>query len=541
MDRPRIGLVVGRDGPRAWHEQVITLLDEHDGIELLGIYVREKSDPEDQNHSSRPGIGWSWLDRFETKISRKLFKIPNAKEPLADWVCDNPPPCMSTADLERRTDPKKRPDFIIELDRTALGNDLPTDLRHGVWYLTFDERDRQTDTIGLASWYRQDHVAQVTLWQAKGESTKPSVIERSHLGVFKQSWSVNRSRLLWKAALIIADNARRLADMSDQFLAKTSSEEPSDAPRHELDDERPIPGTLRLATRWGFGVLAHIWYKLAYVEQWQILATDVKENMLKPKAYAQLRPPRDRFWADPFVIQRAGKDYIFVEELRFKSGKGEIAVLEHQDGRLLSANTIISQPYHMSYPFVFDHAGELYMVPETRNNGTIEIWRNTAFPEGWTKMADLMTNVSAGDTTLFRHEGRWWMFTNLSRTSRLRSADELHAFYSDHPSPLEAVWHAHDGNPLIRDTRFARQGGRVFVDDEGRLIRCAQDTAVRYGYAVLFFHVQELSPSQFSETLLHKVEPDWRDDVVGHHTFDRSGDLFIFDACFVKPRLPFSL
>jgi hypothetical protein len=54
---------------------------------------------------------------------------------------------------------------------------------------------------------------------------------------------------------------------------------------------------------------------------------------------------------------------------------------------------------------------------------------------------------------------------------------------------------------------------------------------------VLFFHVEELSPTGFTEILLHKAEPDWQDDVVGMHTFERRGDLCIFDACFVRSKL----
>lgn len=533
MNKLRIGLVVGKNGPKAWHEQVITLLRDHADIELLGLYTRQPEDREEQSRSSGPGTGWSWLDGMETAIAKKLFRMPDAGRPLALDRLDDPPSLQSVADLADQTG-SVHPDLLIQLDRTAPDDKLPSNLPHGVWYLTFDDRDHRPDTIGLASWYRQDHVVEVTLWKAEAGHVAPTVIERSYLGVFKQSWSVNRSRLLWKTALIVADNAGRLAASPDRFTGAAAPETLPFSPRAGAT----LPGSLRLTTRWIRGIVAHIWYKLFYVEQWQILATNATEDMLTPKAYAQLQPPRDRFWADPFAVQRTGKDYIFVEELRFKSGRGEIAVLEHQDGKLLSAKTIISQPYHMSYPYVFDHEGELYMVPETRKNRTIEIWKNTSFPDGWTRAGELMTDVSAGDTTLFRHDGRWWMFTNLSRTSKLRSADELHAFYTDHPSPLGATWHAHEQNPLVRDTRCARQGGRVFVDDEGRLIRCAQDTAVRYGYAVLFFHVRDLTPTSFSETLLHKVEPDWRDDVVGHHTFERCGDLCVFDACFVKTRLP---
>ena len=37
----------------------------------------------------------------------------------------------------------------------------------------------------------------------------------------------------------------------------------------------------------------------------------------------------------PFAVQRADKDYIFVEELRYETNRGEIAVLEHRAGELL--------------------------------------------------------------------------------------------------------------------------------------------------------------------------------------------------------------
>lgn len=532
MNKLRIGLVVDDDGPKAWHEQVIELLFHHADIDLLGVYVQRRGNREKQSP------GWPWLDIVETAIARKLFKTPDAKIPLRLESLEASLPLLDVSDLVDRTASDRQPDLLIQLDRTTNDKQLPSDLPHGVWHLTFDEFDHQQDTIGLHSWYQGDHVVEVTLWSERASAETPAIIERAYLGVFKQSWSVNRSRLLWKAALMIADNAADLARSPDRVVSKAAiSALPRPTSERSADVGKAWFGNFNLAARWVQGIAAHIWHKIAFVEQWQILTTNAPDDMLTPEAYNQLPLPKDRFWADPFAIHRGDKDYIFVEELRFKSGKGDIAVLEHRNGKLLDAKTIISEPYHMSYPYVFEHEGDLFMVPETRQNRTIEIWKNTSFPESWTKVSDLMTDVSAGDTTLFRHEGRWWMFTNISRTSKLRSADELHAFFSDDPSPLGGSWKAHQRNPLVRDARCARQGGRVFIDDDGRLIRCAQDTAVRYGYAVLFFHVEDLTPERFTQTLLHKVEPDWQDDVVGHHTFERCGDLCIFDACFVKTRL----
>ncbi|MGI9433478.1 MAG: glucosamine inositolphosphorylceramide transferase family protein [Geminicoccaceae bacterium] len=544
MSKLRIGLVVGPGGLKAWHEQVLTILDSHGEIDLLGVYTLPEEDRSDAGRASRAHPSWQYLDRIETAVARRLFKTPDALAPLDLSRVGELPPRHDIVDLGNEAASVPIPDLLIQLDDFNVDPALAAKVDHGLWRLSFDGLNPPLAGIGVQGWRRGQHVIDVTLWQVggptKGEETSGirCLIERAHLGVFKQSWSINRSRLLWKAALMIADNAIRLATAtgfpggSSGQLASTDSPSPS---MSAVDDA--MPGAASLGLLWLRRVVDHIWYKLVYVEQWQILATETADDMLKPETYARLQPPKDRFWADPFAVRREDKDYIFVEELRFTSGKGEIAVLEHRDGKLLDATTIITEPYHMSYPFVFEHDEDLYMVPETRQNRSIEIWKNTSFPNEWTKVGSLMSDVSAGDTTLFRHDGRWWMFTNLSRTKRLRSADELHAFFTDDPSPLGATWQPHRQNPLVRDTRFARQGGRVFEDAQGRLIRCAQDTAVRYGYAVLFFHVEDLSPTSFTETLLHKAEPDWRDDVVGMHTFERRGDLCIFDACFMKTRL----
>lgn len=522
MSRLRVGLLVGADGPRAWHEQVITNLANHDAIELIGIYAA--IDPK-----SQAGALWRWIDRVETTLAHKLFRTKRADVALATSALDGVPASGTIAEFEGELD------LLIRLDGLEGDLGLPSVPKHGVWHLTFDGADQPPDRIGLLSWHQGRHVVDATLWRTDAGSPEATPIERAYFSVYKPSWSVNRSRLLWRAALLVADNVIRLAASGTALLDHIASTQAT--VEEPVTSRRSPPHPLLLGLRFVHRVAGHIWRKLFDVEQWQVLVTRSTDDMLNPSAYARLKPPPDRFWADPFAVHRKGKDYIFVEELRYKSNRGEIAVLEHQDGELLSAKTIIAEPYHMSYPYIVEHQGDLYMVPETREKRSIDIWKNTSFPDKWAPVGALMENVSAVDTTLFRHDGRWWMFTNLSRTKHLRSVDELHAFYTDDASPVTKAWKPHRLNPLIRDTRFARQGGRVFVDEEGRLIRSAQDTAVRYGYAVLLFHVEELTPTGFAETLLHKVEPDWHDDVVGMHTFERSGDLCVFDACFVRGRL----
>ena len=69
-------------------------------------------------------------------------------------------------------------------------------------------------------------------------------------------------------------------------------------------------------------------YNILYIEQWCILfqvGDDISSSIWK---YKKIIPPKDRFYADPFIIKENETFYIFIEEMSFKSAKGFISVLE---------------------------------------------------------------------------------------------------------------------------------------------------------------------------------------------------------------------
>ncbi|MBL7406346.1 formyl transferase, partial [Escherichia coli] len=68
---------------------------------------------------------------------------------------------------------------------------------------------------------------------------------------------------------------------------------------------------------------------------------------------------------------------------------------------------------HLSYPFVFEADGQVWMIPESHASGTIDLYRATDFPRGWVHEAVLLDGVVAGDATLLQHGGRWWMFATV--------------------------------------------------------------------------------------------------------------------------------
>src|SRR6266705_2849542 len=133
--------------------------------------------------------------------------------------------------------------------------------------------------------------------------------------------------------------------------------------------------------------------------------------------------------SDPAVlalgVEYQGRYFIFFEELPYRTGKGHLMAMEVFDNAEPGeAQIILKQPYHLSYPFVFDWEGALYMIPETAENRTVELYRCEAFPQRWRLHEILLRDVDAVDTTLWREGNRWWMFVNIAEPG-VDSNDEL--------------------------------------------------------------------------------------------------------------------
>jgi len=188
---------------------------------------------------------------------------------------------------------------------------------------------------------------------------------------------------------------------------------------------------------------------------------------------------------------------------------------------------VIERDYHLSYPFVFEWQDQLYLIPESAENQTIELYRCKEFPFDWEYSHDLMENVLAYDTTLIEHDGIWWLFANMQQHAGASSWDELCLFYSD--SPISTKWFPHPMNPVVSDVRYARPAGKVFSKNE-KLFRPSQNSSHRYGYGLNICEIIEMSTTSYKEKVIRKVLPDWHHSLRCVHTFSQTDDLVMIDA-----------
>jgi len=239
-----------------------------------------------------------------------------------------------------------------------------------------------------------------------------------------------------------------------------------------------------------------------------------------------LTSTRDRFYADPFSIEKDDKTYLFFEDYPFNKGKGLISYVQiDASGNCTKPEIVLERDYHLSYPHIFEHAGETYMVPESMEARRVDLYRALEFPGKWAFEKTLLDDISCVDPTVFFHNGKIWLFVAGVRSEQCIN-EELFLFYAD---SLWGEWTSHPANPIISDVRRARPAGRLFWHD-GQIIRPAQDCSVSYGRAVTFNRIEVLSETQYRETPVSVIGPDWRAGNRGTHTFNQSQRLQTVDG-----------
>jgi hypothetical protein len=272
-------------------------------------------------------------------------------------------------------------------------------------------------------------------------------------------------------------------------------------------------------------------FRLERVQHWRIalrIGGKPLGEMASPTDVAGFRwigSPQGHFWADPFPFEHEGKYWVFFEDYSYRTKRGSIACAEiSPEGELGTPATCLEHPSrHYSYPHIFRAGGEVFMVPESFDSESVDLYRCNQFPNQWVRMATLLEGKFV-DTTIWQHEGLWWLATTTADPHP--GAGCLLLFYSE---SLTGEWQFHPANPISTDIRRNRGAGRVFRDQD-RLIRPSQSCAPTYGYSVSFNAITELSRDRYSERPLKTITADHWAGLSGIHTYNQAGKIEFIDG-----------
>jgi len=247
-----------------------------------------------------------------------------------------------------------------------------------------------------------------------------------------------------------------------------------------------------------------------------------------------LRPHEPgKFLADPFAIKKGETIHLLCEEFDYRTFKGRIVTIEITGrGAASSPAPVIETPVHMSYPYLLQYEGEIYCIPETSKTREVSIYKAQKFPYSWKKVALILSDFPAVDSTVFQYKGHWWLACSI--VNKQSSSNELYIYYA--PGPL-GPWKQHGANPVKRDIHSSRPAGTPFMHN-GSLYRPSQDCSSTFGGRVVINRVVNLTPTDFKEESVAVVEPygncPYPD---GLHTLSAVGNITLVDAkrtIFVK-------
>lgn len=231
------------------------------------------------------------------------------------------------------------------------------------------------------------------------------------------------------------------------------------------------------------------------------------------ETYTPLLAPEGKFYADPFLFKYNGVNYLFFED--YDGKKGAISYVTLDEG-ISQPKRALELPTHLSFPFVFEEGGEIYMIPETYGYRSISLYKSVKFPDQWEHKRVLVHGKHFSDPILFKHQGWYWLFTAVD-------VDRLCIFYA---KDLDSPFLPH---PINRRRIKGRNAGAVFYQN-GRLIRPTMDCSRGYGRSMMLKEIVLLTPQELIEKEIAAIEPKWAPHLHGTHSYNQNEDFVVYDG-----------
>ncbi|MCX5969668.1 MAG: hypothetical protein NTV57_18945 [Cyanobacteria bacterium] len=334
------------------------------------------------------------------------------------------------------------------------------------------------------------------------------------------------------AAVVAAPLRRAPTPVADAPLAELLGLLPARAPalRARLSSRR----------RWLQGSLRQRWsnWRQPGPADWQIAIGRLAAGSDRVRIVHRLLPQGGDWFADPFLLAEGPNLWLFCERWQAASRKGVIDLFAVRPQGLLPMGTVIEEPFHLSFPRVFRHAGSWWASVESAAAGEVRLYRAESFPTGWRLERVLLSGQAWIDPILLPAEtggssaGGWWLLVNSHPLPALpgETASALQLFHS--PDLLHGPFEPHHASPLLLDSSCGRNGGLLQLDYG--LIRVGQCTGLNnaYGESVQLRRIEVLDGQCYREAPLL---PAWLEELrrqlhASHlHTVNNQGEWLALD------------
>ena len=229
------------------------------------------------------------------------------------------------------------------------------------------------------------------------------------------------------------------------------------------------------------------------------------------------KPKPILYQADSFLFVKDDTLYLFYE-LQHWDDPGVIAMVKTCDLNIWTEPVVVlRQPFHLSFPYVFEDNGQVFMVPESQESNAIHLFQAdndqlTSFSKVRTLLHQKREegiHYNLNDSHIYKKDGIYFLFTSYQKDwmyyQELYMTDDL----------LRCEFVKHPKSPICQSNEFGRNGGSL-IDYEGRLLRVTQDCHADYGDNVSLMKITKLDEIEYEEQL-------YRQNVLPHNSIFRDG------------------
>lgn len=269
-------------------------------------------------------------------------------------------------------------------------------------------------------------------------------------------------------------------------------------------------------------------YKLAsrfYVNAYAVgyrFNTDKTFTFDNPLPYHMIMPTKHEWYADPFPFIYEGKHYIFAEVMKDSKNKGVIGVYCIENPELGFVD-VLEEPFHLSYPCIFNIRGKLYMIPETHEAKQVRLYENVQFPSEWKLRKIIIPDVDYVDSSVLVNETKIY----IESFDLALGLPQLHIFdfETDELSMIKGE----------KDKFIQRRPGGNFIRYGDGVIHTLQNCDNAYGAFLHIAKVERFDKNGLEEIELGKfstnnIRTNAKCHFIRNHTFNKCGEFEVIDV-----------
>jgi hypothetical protein len=216
--------------------------------------------------------------------------------------------------------------------------------------------------------------------------------------------------------------------------------------------------------------------------------------------------------------------------------KGKISCGKIKNNQLIDIKDVLDLDYHLSYPYVFMENNEIYLMPESNANNRLEIYKCIQFPTQWELYSTAFNGEKVADASFYQDENQQkWLFVNKKADLYSPMDSELYIYKVD--SLQLNTLEAHKQNPVIIDSRTARNGGAIFKYNNEKYRPSQANIEGIYGRALNLNKIKKLTIDEYIEETIITVKPNFYKGLNSVHHLHQVDGLFVIDAAFRKLKI----